>query len=794
MEVDQLGVGGVVRTGTPMGIRLKLTDSATKPREVVVQLQIQDSDGDKPQYTRVVALNPGVSQPVWICAPLPFTPEAFKSVLISVHEVAEGGLDAAMRGRVGPLLGQVQIGEGATSGVRSLNVAPPGTGFLGRVGTRSMGLDRFTRAVGGEKFPAFAHEAVQVVEIRTPAELPDSWLGLAQFDTIVWGTGEPNEVRGTTAEALIEWVRRGGHLVVVLPPAGQNWLGRTGHDLTEIMPEVDVTRKDGVDMAAYSALLTRSETLRLPKDAVVHELAPRQDIAPGKVMRILNAPNDACVVARRTVDAGAVTIVGIDLSRDMGIVDADIFWHRVLGTRGQLLTGTEMSGLRNLSSVARSQTAPLDMFLGREIERTSGALKGILLGMVVFTAYLLVAGPGSYFGLKRVGKSQYSWLAYVASAGLFTGIAWGGAWLLKPRETAARHLTIFQQVYGQDRVHARAWINVMLPWYGTASVGVGGVDGKLETGRRREAHNIIAPWDSFNEASGGLRAFPDTRGYPIDATIPASISFPSRSTVKLLQADWLGNNLWPTFFPVNEAGESGELSVGADGKLIGRLKSEFPGSLKSITIVFVPGQRSITSKPGIKEGSRELTQGAVALDFTNVVGLGGLAPGQVLELTAEFAKAGINDRLELMFERATKRDQYSGGPTGDAGSGGTTQLRMQALAFLPQLPGPVSDSGQSASGMIVAQRAATHGMDVSRWCTQPCVIVLAELVAMPSPVPFFVEGEPLKTEGSTWIQWVYPLPDRPPAWQGAASTTPKGASTDAPTDGPDKVAAPESPR
>ena len=116
---------------------------------------------------------------------------------------------------------------------------------------------------------------------------------------------------------------------------------------------------------------------------------------------------------------------------------------------------------------------------------------------------------------------------------------------------------------------------------------------------------------------------------------------------------------------------------------------------------------------------------------------------------------------------------------------------MQALAFLPQLPGPVSDSNQSASGMIVAQRAATHGLDVARWCTHPCVIVLAELVMQPSPVPFFVEGEPLKTEGSTWIQWVYPLPDKTPTWQGAVSTT-KDPATDA--SDPSKTETPEEPK
>lgn len=62
IDVGEFGVGNIARSGDWCGIRLKLTDSASKQREVLVGVTIPDADADLPVYSRVLTLNPGVAQ------------------------------------------------------------------------------------------------------------------------------------------------------------------------------------------------------------------------------------------------------------------------------------------------------------------------------------------------------------------------------------------------------------------------------------------------------------------------------------------------------------------------------------------------------------------------------------------------------------------------------------------------------------------------------------------------------------------------------------------------------------
>lgn len=39
-----------------------------------------------------------------------------------------------------------------------------------------------------------------------------------------------------------EWVERGGHLVVILPAVGQDWLALSNRELADILPRAEVTR------------------------------------------------------------------------------------------------------------------------------------------------------------------------------------------------------------------------------------------------------------------------------------------------------------------------------------------------------------------------------------------------------------------------------------------------------------------------------------------------------------------------------------------------------------------------
>src|SRR5262245_25031235 len=65
------GVGGVVRAGDWVGLRLGIKDTSDRQREVLIRIPLTDPDGDHPLYERSMTTNPGVTQPLWVYLRLP---------------------------------------------------------------------------------------------------------------------------------------------------------------------------------------------------------------------------------------------------------------------------------------------------------------------------------------------------------------------------------------------------------------------------------------------------------------------------------------------------------------------------------------------------------------------------------------------------------------------------------------------------------------------------------------------------------------------------------------------------
>jgi hypothetical protein len=75
----------------------------------------------------------------------------------------------------------------------------------------------------------------------------------------------------------------------------------------------------------------------------------------------------------------------------------------------------------------------------------------------------------------------------------------------------------------------------------------------------------------------------------------------------------------------------------------------------------------------------------------------------------------------------------------------------------------------------VVRREATHGMDLGRWFTQPCIIVIGYLVDpnQDAPISTYVDGKAVPARGTTVVRWVYPLPDNPPKERANEDAAPK---------------------
>lgn len=792
LALESFGVGGRARAGEWAGVCVKIVDRAVAERQVILRLHLRDPDGDRPVYEREYVTNPTADrrdgETVWLYARLPYWHSSGDPVTITAHEAREQG---------GRFVAGEQIGR-AEFPVHS--IADARLSLILVVGRADAGLSQYAaRLSSTDPWSPGGHEGTDVISGVTPQSLPNQWQGLMAFDAIVWTNTVVAQLRDAPgrAEAIKEWVRRGGHLVVVIPandPA--SWPGNPAtNDLHDILPIVTKTTREAADLEPFRPLFVSprrsappspdepERAITMPAGVAVHTFSPRE-ARPADAIPILSGP-DGPFVVRRLVGAGAVTLVGIDLGsprfRQHGLPDAEQFWDRVLGRRGMLFDAQEMNAQNPNSQFSRlanrgHAAAVLDRFIGQLIDKKGTAVAGVTLGFVVFLLYWLLAAPVAFAVLKRRNLTQHSWVVFLAAAGVFTGIAWGGATLLRPSRISGAHVTLLDHVYGQDRQRARSWFSLLIPWYGDATVTL------REPQPDRDADptsHLLAPWDRYKGSAGG--GFPDAREYPIDARHPDSLTFPTRSTIKEFQADWSGGPRWAMPFPEGDDSaapiralprpQSGELIP----SLLGTLRHDLPGPLEHVLVVLVRGPKPLTASSGQLLADAEYWWRREPW-----------APQEPLEL-AELTKRtedtrGIDRRAEAMLESMASIIQ----PDAERLGGNADDL-LTALAFLNQFQPPPLDNSKVFPPV---QRAASHGYDLGIWFTQPSVIVVGILGGREPaecPVPIFVGdagSTPRKVNvlGKTVVRWVYPLPPSPvrPSSSHSALDAPTESATPSP--------------
>src|SRR5262249_9074924 len=152
--------------------------------------------------------------------------------------------------------------------------------------------------------------------------LSDRWQAYSGLTALAWTSessdDNPLNIRKEQADAIREWVMRGGHFIVVLPNVAQNWIAQPGNPLADIMPAVKITRTRGVHLDKYRSLFTRDPEVELPNPSVVQTFAPMTEGAwSPDAVPIMSGPDGVekdTVVVRRLVGDGMVTVVGLDFA------------------------------------------------------------------------------------------------------------------------------------------------------------------------------------------------------------------------------------------------------------------------------------------------------------------------------------------------------------------------------------------------------------------------------------------------------------------------------------------------
>lgn len=767
IQRDFLGLGGVVQRGVWTPVRVDLTNIGAENVEVTCRWLLRDEDGDELVAERPkITLVPQRQVGVWLYANPPMSTRPDETWVFQVVETSSG-----------ELIEQAQV-QLSTSAVVESSV-----NLVGLCGFKDLGLSPWTRW-------STQHEQLRLVRGLNLQTLPDRWYGLDGLTSLVWFPvegGEPTDSRVSdrTKRALREWVYRGGHLVIVLPFGGQQWTS------------ADSGLADLIDPLKPGAI--KQAQARPPMD--VFDLLRRTDPVPVQWFDLSNAPgytslaevdlstgikpqfdaqgnpipippNPRPMIVGHRVGFGQVTLVGIDLSETEVLKSIDPFrlhrvWTRIFSWRGsmigELLPPSEFEG-QSASQYVEAKNAnhvELGTWIGPRVSRQRKTGPAVGLAFVLFIVYALAAALTFPNLLRSRNWERHSWMLFVGIVALFSVVAWGGAWMMRPASSSAAHFTVLDIDGNSNIVRARSWQSLLIPSFTTAEIAVSSEADGLS---RMDVVNLIAsPGHTLTIDAPG---YPDQRTYAFDASQPSTVDVPMRSTTKSLIVDFLGQiTAQRDGMPRPWTMPKASLRIANNGLPAGTITHRFADKLHDVRIIFCPGGEQ---KPA-KVGTSHPPGRPLVYEYKNANGYSVWEPNKPLALPAaikSYKPLWIRPKLGSS-SRPWNQEGFLGEqvalrlfqPSSDASPNIVKEIDL--LSFYDTLPPPIYQSqgfgNPLSSKNNTYSRSLMRDLDLTHLITGRRIILIGHLKKSACPVPMTVDGDDVDSEGWTVVRWVYDL-------------------------------------
>lgn len=747
IRAEHLGLGGYIRRGSWTPVRLELFNQSAEPIEVVCRWILRDDDKDKVVAERTATLASQRDERVWLYANPPLDSSPLDRWTFQVVHTATN-----------QLLTQQEVQPSSTYFIE------PKVNMIGVCGFASMGLQPFDRW-------STQHEPLLRVEGLNLETLPDRWYGLSTLTSLVWSPeegGSPDSVKFTEPmrNAVREWVYRGGHLVIVLPPAGQAWTSSELKDLLAPLQARDLQQIEAIPPGEVFNIRQNNK----PVPMIGFDLTDASGWTSIAQARPISAePGDVeqppvSVIAGRRFGFGQVTLVGIDLTSSAAI-DAvggyELYrvWPRIFGwrvsTEGRLIPASQLDSpegrqLYHDPNAFTAEHQELGNWVGQRVARQASTGLTLGLAIVLFLLYggvTLLTFPAV---LRGKGWDRHSWLIFVVIIGVFSGIAWGGATLLRPAKTSATHFSVLTIDGNRNLVHTRSWVSLFVPSFEDVEVALPSEgDGILS----QPIHNTLSsPGLSLQSEDPG---YPDTQTYTFDAALPDRVAFPIRATTKPIVADFIGQITGsregldkPWSLPI------AQVAMGTNGLPSGTITHRFEQPLTDVVVIYCPGGSGLMSDPAWKP---------LVWEYRNANNQKSWDPNQPMTLPG--SEQGAN-RLWVPPRISNNRDYMIEGHLGVAvntrgrgmsGSGETDVVKdIALLSFFDAIPPPtfIRNTGSSYWSY---HRSMLRDIDMTELITGRRLIIIGHLRTGRAPLPLAVEGETIPTEGWTVVRWIYDL-------------------------------------
>ncbi len=405
-----------------------------------------------------------------------------------------------------------------------------GKGAIGKI------KDLTTPNIGGK------YKRNIIVAHVSPEDLPELWIGLESVDYIVWEDARAEDLTPRQLDAVIEWVRHGGTLLVAA--------SRTAASLRLARPLDAVLPVDLGELASVANLpMTRERLLGTPgAEEIPADLKSLWYEAP--------LPQPVSVV-RCTLREGALRVVGEKILLNGSEVDSEVVSRR-REQRGQVIYCAVslhdlFSGLGNapkffeklfyfLIMQDSQQGAPTPLSLFNNVAGAVGFIASrsvyLLIAALFSLSYLALATFGTWAFLSSRGWRHQSWSAFAVVAAAASVLSVTAVGSIRGVTDRLEQIAVIDA--DVDSSHGR----------GTAFFGLkSGVDKRLDfwlpsdwlSAREPVATScFLKPLPVGREWGSGASSFADPAEYRVK---PASAEIEDvrlRATLKRVEGRWEG--------------------------------------------------------------------------------------------------------------------------------------------------------------------------------------------------------------------------------------------------------------
>jgi hypothetical protein len=314
-----------------------------------------------------------------------------------------------------------------------------------------------------------AVEEIVTARIDTQnGSIPGRWYGYDAARAIVLDTNDREAMSALDAlrgQSLVDWVKRGGHLVVAV---GANWQIVKDSVLAPILPGLPNGQVPVASLEALDRFVGPSSSKQITPPGSARVMVTKLEEVKERGGAVLSVTSNLPLVVRGAFGFGRVTLITLDVDQKpfSDWPDRSLFWARALDLKrpradqsgvGPGMAAARFGGPYGISDLSSQLRAALEQFPG---------VKLIPFGWVAFFIflYILLIGPGDYFFLKKVLKRmELTWITFPAIVLTVSLVAYYAAYVLKGNDLLVNKVDLVDIDQQSGIMRGNTWMSLFSP-------------------------------------------------------------------------------------------------------------------------------------------------------------------------------------------------------------------------------------------------------------------------------------------------------------------------------------------